>query len=129
MNDDFSSITTVEDAKTTALVWAREAGTDTISAGKFAETWFAETELKYRVKSNLIWMLAAFDKYKRDYDNAWAQAFNVYLRENSQWHIEITRHLAAFNTAGIAGTAAMLARSEERRVGKECVSTGRSRGA
>src|SRR3546814_12165551 len=34
---------------------------------------------------------------------------------------------AASIVAGVAGTVALLPRSEERRVGKECVSTGRSR--
>ena len=108
---DFTPVKDINDAKHIARTWAMENDIDLGKAVAFADEWYETTASDYRARSNLLWMLSNFHKFRQRRETAWERQFSLIWQEATQWDIETVRHLAAFNGAGLAGSAALLAAS------------------
>lgn len=110
-SNDFTPVKDVNDAKQLARLWAMEQGIDPSKAVAFAEEWHEATAPDYRIRSKLLWMLSNFHRFRQQREALWERHVSLTWHEATQWNIETVRHLAAFNGAGLAGSAALLAAS------------------
>lgn len=104
-----TEILSIHDAIMIATEWADLQKKDDSRARAFAREWFDETPPEMRTKFHLHLMLKAFERYRAD-DESQLTDFSIMLRQSAmEWELELVKHLATFNGAGIAGTAALIA--------------------
>lgn len=104
-----TKILSSHDAVMAAMAWADAKHKDEARAGAFAREWFDETPPEMRTLFHLHFMLRAFERYRADEENNLTEVSLLFRQHALQWDLEIAKHLAAFNGAGLAGTAALMA--------------------
>lgn len=98
-----------ENAQTIAAQWAFDHDEDHSRARAYAHEWFLTTPPELRTVFHLEFMLKAFEKSRANYEAQLTGTLNTVINLAVAWELELVKHLAAFNGAGLAGTAALVA--------------------
>lgn len=102
-------ILNARDAKMAATAWADSQQKDDSRARAFAEEWFETTAPENRTLFHLHLMLKAFERYRAGEESHLSDISLLFRQHALEWEREVVKHLAAFNAAGLAGSAALMA--------------------
>lgn len=102
-------VTSQKDAERLAVERSRSHGHRADQARKFARDWFDRTPADIRLVSYLTSDFDSFERLKVQSKADFARTLHRLEDIQHAWGMEITKHLATFNGAGLAGCAALLA--------------------
>ncbi|KMJ92449.1 hypothetical protein ACH58_07390 [Achromobacter xylosoxidans] len=109
MTNEETKIDSPRAAMMAATAWADSLHKDDARARAFAVEWFNETQPEMRTVFHLHLMLKAFERYREEEQTHLTDASLLFRQHALQWDLEVAKHLATFNGAGLAGTAALMA--------------------